>query len=457
MLRFFTASLRSACLGAAMAGLIGTTATAQSTTQGQGAALSVDLLEEARTLSMRNFYARSLYSYIRNNPAVMNNPHFYVSFLIYLMSQADDFDCGRIFSSEFERNDYFTQAFQLAPQLTEIVQNTRITERFDIPFIVDTGRYNFNNGRLELTNRRAVGAGSGALRRAATAGSARGNRTDPQTCARNSLKGTAVRSDEFPWGFAVAHVGGNARGEPAFPFEALQLSQADARTLFERFGRQLYAIISYQVQVATDGRAQVQITATDGQLFGLSNDAVVRVRTFAHPTLSQANYLDVTNPLRIDLGARGSMQVALEQQGFRAVGKGVYTGSANNFAAGAQYPIVGSGAVGNSAFILRIATPYLSDPEQRNRAPVGQERYVTFFGNIDFEGITAVEAPVSGTAIVLGEFDAQADKFKDGPKFGFRGAFRDKNAPAPTPAAPVTPGSSLDVLSNQPAAPAPSE
>jgi len=87
---------------------------------------------------------------------------------------------------------------------------------------------------------------------------------------------------------------------------------------------------------------------------------------------------------------------------------------------------------------------------------VGQERYVTFFGNIDFEGITGAEAPVSGTAIVLGEFDAQADRFRDGARFGFRGAFRDKNAPAPAAPAPTAPGSSLDVLSNTPGA-APSE
>jgi hypothetical protein len=362
----------------------------------------------------------------------LDDQEFYVNFLIFLMTRSEGFNCREAFANEFERRDFFTNAFALKDQLRQIVNSVRFPQRFDIAFTVDTGRYDFTTADLPFDRVSAVGLREGLNRRISAVNS--------KYCASQILSGTNVDSDKFAWVFEVVDETGQ-RWIPGFPFgDSLKLSDADARVLFERFGRQLYAVVSYQFLAANNGKQLIQIVPTDGQLFGLSSDAVVRVKSFAHPTLSKPSYLDVTNPLSIDLpNLDVSLDVSFVQNGFRAVGKGTRQTAGTGITSGAKTPVRGSLAVGNSVFIMRFAMPEVFQAgSHTGSGGAGGEVFMTLFGAVDFEQISENRAPVSGLVQVLEQRQgAQALNVRD--SFHFNGAFRPADQASEGSAAPTEP------------------
>lgn len=398
-------------------------AQAQQLSTGSGLAPRVDVVEAAQRLNMQDPYARAIYLFIRSNPTYMDNPQFYVGFLAYLLSTTPDFDCREAFANEFERRDYFTQAFALKDRLTEVVSTVTIPQRFDVGYTIDTGRYDFTSSTLPFSNIRSVGS---EFNYSISSNNA-------QSCASQMLSGTTVDINLFPWQFEVVNETGE-QGQPQFPFgQSLQVPDADARVLFQQFGRQLYAIVSYQFQAANNGDRKVQIIPTDGQLFGLASDAVVRVKSFQHPTLSQAQYFDITNPLSISVAQIGlEADLKFQQQGFRAVGEGIRQDPGTDITLGGTFPVGGSAAVGNSTFIMRLAVPRLiSSMPGLNNQPTA-ERFLTLFGSINFSDVTQASAPVTGVAIVL-QIEQDGTMRQTQP-FYFSGAFRPDSEAATAPA-----------------------
>ncbi|MEQ6250071.1 hypothetical protein ABMC89_14350 [Sulfitobacter sp. HNIBRBA3233] len=440
MLSFFknplkTSLARIALAGVTCFGLMAGASAAQQTAQGQGAAFGVDLVQAASRLSMRDSYSRGLYLYMRSNPSMLDNQEFYVNFLIYLMTTSDRFNCTNAFANEFERRDYFTQAFSLKEQLRSAVNSVWIPQRFDIGYSIDTGRYDFTTGDLPFSNIRSVGL------RQVLSGSLQPDR-NAQGCARQILQGTTVTTEAFPWQFSVVNEEAK-RNAPQFPFGgSLNLSQQDARAVFDRFGRQLFAIVGYQFQAANNGERIVQIIPTDGQLFGLSKDAVVRVKTFEHPTLSMVQSLDVTNPMKITIPEYNiDMQMLFQQQGFRAVGTGTRKVAGSGITSGSSFPVTGSAAVGNSVFVMRLETEGLEVDRRRLENLPNGERYLTIFGSIDREKVTSDFAPVSGQAIVL-QRNPQTGELQQTSPVSFGGGFTPKGAAEPSQ--PKEPASQLD-------------
>ncbi len=414
MRQFIRSTVVIACLGAPF---LATSSQAQQLNLQSGLAPKIDVVARAQGLNMQDPYARSLYQFIRANPTVMENAQFYVGFLAYLLSTSPNFECSNAFANEFERRDYFTQAFGLKEQLKAAVGSVTIPTRFDLAYTIDTGRYDFTASSLPLQNIRTVGNN---FSNQISAGQA-------QSCAQQMLQGTTVDISVFPWNFQVVNEAGAARRED-FPFgRTVQMPSTDARVLFERFGRQLYAIVSYQFQAANNGEAKVQVVPTDGQLFGLADDAVVRVKSFSHPSLSQAQYFDITNPLEVGVDVIGvDAKLAFTQQGFRAVGEGTRQDAGTDITLGGSFPVNGSAAVGNSTFIMRLAGPQLVSrqvPGLRNQANTVQpQRFLTLFGSVNFSQITQNVAPVSGVALVL---DVAADgTMTESQAFPLYGEFR---------------------------------
>ncbi len=223
--------ITTACCGAALLAFSAVAPAAQQLTVGQGHAAKVNLVEEARTLSMRDTHARALYAYIRANPSVMENAQFYVNFLIYLMHKSEGFDCRQAFASEFERRDFFTNSFALKDQIRQMVNSVTIPQRFDIAYTIDTGRFDFSTSTLPFKHA-SVGLREYLSHSISAAGGA-------SSCAHNILNGTQVSVQQFPWTFKV--VDENAQqARQFFPFgTSMQLSSNDARVLFDRFGRRL--------------------------------------------------------------------------------------------------------------------------------------------------------------------------------------------------------------------------
>ncbi len=432
---FVICSLLGVIFGAAPA-----TAFAQQFSQKQGSALGVDLIRTAQTVSMQDMYSRAIYLHIRSNPAVLDNPQFYVNFLIFLMTKDGEFNCREAFANEFERRDFFTRSFGLKDQIRQVVNSVTIPSRFEIAYSIDTGRYEFTSGKLPFQGFRPVSTSQG-LSQSITSSS-------EQNCAQQILSGTTVEVGQFPWHFQVVNESGE-RGQPGFPFgQELVLPDSDARMLFSQFGRQLYAIISYQFQAANNGEAKVQIIPADGQLFGLSSDAVVRVKTFQHPRLSQPSFLDMTNPMTVlvdDLDLNAKLE--FQQQGFRAVGTGTREDPGTDITLGGTVPVSGSAAVGNSLFVMRLATPRLM-----NRVPgldqmqPGSQRFLTLIGAVDFEKVRPNLAPVSGQAIVL-QLE-QSGEMHEAYGMHFTGAFRPAAKPATEPAPEVAPAASTEVTND---------
>ncbi len=436
-LRFAFRFLTSIAVAASLVFVMPSAAPAQQISSAQGQATKLDMLQLARDVSMRDTYNRALYLFIRSNPNVMNDQEFYVNFLIFLMMRSPGFDCNAAFSDEFERRDFFTNAFSLQDQLRQIVNTVRIPERFDIAFTIDTGRYDFTTANLPFDRIAAVGLRE-ELNQYINAGSY------DRSCARQILNGTNADPDNFSWRFEV--VDENAeRWTPSFPFgNSLTLSDADARVLFERFGRRLYAVVSYQFLAANDGRQMIRIVPTDGQLFGLSSDAVVRVQSFGHTTLSQPSYLDMTNPLSIDLPKLNtSLNVTFEQNGFRAVGKGTYKDAGTGITSATELPISGSAAVGNSVFIMRYAMPETFKSSNNYNSNGGGESFLTLFGSVDFEKLTGSKAPVSGLVQVLEQIPNQP-QLNVTDRFNFEGAFRPADAAEEADESGTAPESQLD-------------
>lgn len=378
---------------------------AQVLSSGEGRAGSVDLVEAARTLSMQDAYARALFLYIRSNPAVMNDQQFYVGLVSYLLSTQIGQDCRKAFANEFERRDYYTRAFQVQPQVQQIIAGKTIPQRFEVSYRVTTNEYDFQASSLPFGNIRSIGQ-----RLDRTIGS-----DNAQSCAHQMLQGTNVDVQAFPWHFTVIDESGQSQA-PQFPFvQSLQLGPADARTLFQQFGRQLYSIVAYQVLAASDGSHRVQVIPTDAQLFGLSDTAVVRVQTYAHPTLSQPNYLDIASQLTVRTERPPQQQgynayshiphldvtVTLQQDGFRAVATGVAQSPGTGVTAGGTRTITGSAAVGASSFIMRMSAPQLTGQVQGLSDVPGAQRFLTVFGEIDFNNVTTSSAPILGQAMVL--------------------------------------------------------
>ncbi|NVO58195.1 hypothetical protein HW561_20590 [Rhodobacteraceae bacterium B1Z28] len=365
---------------------------AQNLASQSGKASSVDLVSAANDLSMQNAYARALFQFLRANPSLMNDQQFYVNFVSYLISTKLENNCYEAFSNEFERRDFFTRSFQALPQLQQVIADKTIPERFEISYQVITGEYDFATGNLPFSSIRSIGEQLGQSM------SSRQGRS----CATQMLQGTSVETNTFPWDFKIVNEAGKTE-TPGFPFaNALQVNAADARTLFEQFGRQLYSIVGYQVLAASDGTYRVQVIPTNAQLFGLSDNSVVRARTFAHPTLGQPNYLDVatklavkSEPLNLDA------TVTLEQEGFRAIAKGKGQGRGTGVTAGGTYEVSGSAAVGATSFIMRIAAPQLNRQVPALPNTPGAKRYLTIYGEVDFNNVTASSAPVTGRAVVL--------------------------------------------------------
>lgn len=408
---------------------------AQQLLQQKGRAASVDLVEIAQNLSMQDAYARSLFMFLRANPTRLDDQQFYVGFVSYLVSEALNDRCHDAFSNEFERRDFFANAFQFKPQFQQIIASKNIEQRFEVPFKVNTGRYDFNTGRLPLQNFQPIREGLDS-----NVGS-----YDARSCAQNMLRGVEISLESFPWNFSAVNESG-ATGRPAIPFgNALPMPDSDARILFERFGRQLYAIVRYQIRAANDGSHRVQVIATDGELFGLSSDAVVRVQTYAHPTLSQPTFLDIAN--KLDLKSEGvglDATVVFKQEGFRAVAEGTGRGRGTGVTVGGTYPVTGSAAVGGTSFIMRIAAPQLAVNIQGLPNNPGAERFLTLFGAIDFDRITPSSAPVIGRALVLEV--SPTGEMRESQAFRFTGAFSPVEAgdtpevPAPVQADPALTG-----------------
>ena len=425
------------CLIAGLAFLSANTAHAQSFKQKAGLATTIDYVKAAQNLSMRDIYARSLFMYMRSNPSKMEDPQFYINFLIYLMSQQEKFDCKNAFSSEFERRDFFIQSFKYKDQLVQAINSANITNRFDVPYVIDTGNYDFNNGILPFAGYTAMDQKNPLNSRI----SAKGKSTSPESCANNILKGTQADFRKFPWKFSVVDEN-QKRARFGLPFgDNLQVNAADARILFEKFGRQLYAIVGYQVRSANNGNPTIQMVATDGQLFGLSDDAVVRVNTYAHPTLSQPQYLDFTNPLKITVpDLKAKLNVQFQQKGFRAVGKGHRLSAGTEFSAGTKFAVSGSAAVGNSLFIMRLFTPQLDVQDRRLGQGNSAQRYLTIVGQVDFEKQTKYAAPVSGSLGVqqinqeTGELESSRSRFSFTGKFLPEMAEAQEKAPEPAKA-----------------------
>lgn len=365
---------------------------AQTLSAQAGRAASVDPIAAANDLSMQNAYGRALFQFLRSNPGHLNDQQFYVNLVAYLVSTKLDHNCQDAFANEFERRDFFTRSLQMAPQLQQVIASKTIPERFEVSYQIITGEYDFTTGSLPFSRLKSVGE---QLGHSISANQAR-------NCATQMLQGAQVDTNSFPWNFRVVNEAGQNE-TPGFPFaNALQVNAADARTLFEQFGRQLYSIVGYQVLAANDGTHRVQVVPTDAQLFGLSDNAVVRVQTFAHPTLSQPTYLDVANNLELISERLGlDSAVTLEQQGFRAVAIGTAKGRGTGVTAGSTYKVTGSAAVGATSFIMRIAAPQLDLQVPELRHVPGAKRYLTLYGEVDFNNVTNTSAPVIGRAVVL--------------------------------------------------------
>ena len=110
-LRFAFRFLTSIAVAASLVFVMPSAAPAQQINSAKGQATQLDMLQLARDVSMRDTYNRALYLFIRSNPNVMNDQEFYVNFLIFLMMRSPGFDCNAAFSDEFERRDFFTNAF----------------------------------------------------------------------------------------------------------------------------------------------------------------------------------------------------------------------------------------------------------------------------------------------------------------------------------------------------------
>lgn len=416
----------------------GTTAHAQQLSAQTGPAAKVDLVGVARSLSMQDPYARSLFLFMRSNPNSLDDQMFYVAFVSYLVSMDIGRDCRNAFANEFERRDFFTRSFDVKPQLQQIIATKTITQRFEASYKVNTGRYDFTNGTLPFGPIQSVGPQLDSSISAYEA----------QQCANSMLQGTQVDTKSFPWTFRVVDEAASQK-QPAFPFGgALQLSDADARVLFEQFGRQLYAIVSYQVLAAADGSHRVQVIATDAELFGLSDNAVVKVKSFSHPTLSQPSYMDIATELTVQSEPLGlDAKVTFEQMGFRAVANGTAQGRGTGVTVGGTYRITGSAAVGGSSFIMRIAAPQLTVNLPGLSSDLNAQRFLTLFGAVDASAATATEAPVKGSAVVL-EVPANGE-LRETNAYPFFGAFK---APSQTdPAAGTTEQeSSAQVATPQP-------
>ncbi|MEM8631655.1 MAG: hypothetical protein AAGF74_10490 [Pseudomonadota bacterium] len=393
--------LRAAFTGLLLAVLLGKMLSAQQMPTGNGLAFGLDLQKLAREVDPRNAYDRALYDYLRANQRQWDDPIFYVNFLIYLMAKEPEFRCEEAFANEFERTDYFRAAPAWKEALKQIVNTTRLPNRFDVAYVIDTGEYNFDNSILPFDKITSIGMDESLSRSMNAPRNARG-------CASSILQGTGVSSDTFPWQFRVVDER-QEQNRPSFPFgNQLRIPTADARTLFERFGRELFAIVSYQFQAATNGDRMIMVVPTDGQLFGLGKDAVVRIKTHAHPTMSQPGAFDFTSPMTVRIPDMGtSMKMRFEQQGFRAVGVGSRDEAGTALTAARTFPVNGSAAVGQSAFIMRLETEGLRIPEdQGQNIPMGP-RQVTFFGSVDFSAATASVAPLRGTAFVARRYDPQ--------------------------------------------------
>ncbi len=380
----------------------------------RGMAAEINVPGAAKRLDTQDRYARALYSWIRANPGVWGDQQFYLNLIVYLMSTTPGFDCNRAFASEFERNDFFQSSYAWGEEIRDAILTVTIPDRAEVAFRIDTGEYDFNTQTLPFDQVASVDSSDmlgGSLQA-----------SNGQSCAGQIFRNTGVQTDVFPWRFNVVNESGD-HASPGFPFsESLQLSPDDARVIFERFGRELYAIVGYRVEAANDGQRLVQVVPTDGQLFGLASDAVVRVESFAHPTLSQPTQMDISTPLSVAIPQlETEFDLTFRQEGFRAVGSGLRQDQGTALTTGRRYPIDASAAVGSSVFVIRLDTENMSVPQYGTTDP--GPVLVTLFGSVNFSAVTANEAPVSGNAVISfpGRDDYRGRSIQDVP---FTGAFR---------------------------------
>ena len=107
-----------------------------------------------------------------------------------------------------------------------------------------------------------------------------------------------------------------------------------------------------------------------------------------------------------------------------------------------ELPLSGSAAVGNSVFIMRFTMPETFKSTNSYSNTTGGDSFLTLFGSVDFERLTATAAPVSGVVQVL-EQDPNQPELVVRDRFGFQGVFRPDGAePEEEPA--TAPESQLD-------------
>ncbi|MEL7299160.1 MAG: hypothetical protein AAFM92_02140 [Pseudomonadota bacterium] len=417
-----------------------TPSSAQQAPTGSGFATKLDILGLARSQNLQAPYPRALYAWIQANPQRFQDPNFYVNFIAYLLSTADGIRCDRAFANEFERNDFFNGVFQYQQALAGIISSARLSQRYDRHFGIDTGQYVFETQTLPIQRVRGLDAGLGSNI------SATNGRTTPSNCARQIFQGTPVDAEAFPWRFTV--VDENIRpNAPSFPFpDKLQLPASDARTIFETFGRDLFAIVSYQFVAANNGEYKIQAFPTDATLFGLSASSVVRILEFRHPQVGGAPRLDITTPMKLRASSISlAATINFEQQDFRAVGTGTRTQAATGFAPVSSVPLSGTAAVGHSSFILRLELPgYNAElpgllPYWGDETPT--TRYATVFGKVDL-GVEGVgQQRFRGTLKILENVPQRG--WTTSPAVPFRGSFEPEPVASNEPAAPAAPAAPL--------------
>lgn len=123
----------------------------------QGAAFRLDLQKLAGEVDPRDAYARALYDYLQSNPAAWEDPAFFVNFVIYLISKEPGIDCNAAFANKFERRDYFTSVPAMKETLRQIVNSTRLPNRFDVGYVIETGEYELQRNNLPFSRISSVG------------------------------------------------------------------------------------------------------------------------------------------------------------------------------------------------------------------------------------------------------------------------------------------------------------
>ncbi|MEO0390896.1 MAG: hypothetical protein AAF218_08135, partial [Pseudomonadota bacterium] len=339
--------------------------TAQQLPQTSGSAAQVDLVAQVGAQSMQDLQNRAVFLAVKSRPQMFQDPSFYLAFVVSLIQGTPEFRCQEAFANEFERQAYFRDVMQLQQPILDAVLRRPVPQFIDVAYQIDTGEYDFNRQRLPFSNREAK-LGAQIL----AEGTEPRYASRRKACAENLLRGLNLDLSRFPWRFEIQDLAGGRTHRDFIFGSGLTLSSSDAQTLLQRFGRTLYAIVTYQMRIAPDASTVLQAVPTDGHIFGLSSDSVVRVNSYRHPSIPPLGYLDMSNRLFVSLGRnKADALLTFEQTDFRAVGQGVRTTRGpDNLAQALNDPVSGSAAVGHNSFIIRLTWPFVSNLSGQNAA-----------------------------------------------------------------------------------------